>query len=189
MEKGYLFIISGPSAVGKTVVADRIFKMDSKISKVVTYTTRNQREGEVDGVDYNFVSREEFLKLEEEGQFVESSLVYDNYYGVRLSSIMEKIEQGQDLLLLINWEGFQKIKKKVSDHVFGFFLTAPSIEELERRIRLRATDSDDVMQRRLRMAAEDMQHVSEFDVCIENVDIQDTADKILKKMNEIRQKV
>lgn len=189
MRKGHLFIISGPSAVGKTVVADKIFEMDSEISKIVTYTTRKRRESEKDGEDYNFVSQKEFLKLEKEGQFIESSLVYGNYYGVRLSFITEKMEQGQDLLLLINWEGFQKIKKKIVDRVYGFFLMPPSMEELERRIKLRAADSDEVIQQRLKMAAEDMRHASEFDVCIENVDIQDTAEKILKRINEIKLKM
>lgn len=185
MEKGFLFVISGPSAVGKTVVAAEIFKKNSLISKVVTYTTRARRNTERDGVDYHFISKEKFLELEHNGEFIESSLVYDNYYGVRLSSLSEAMEQGRDSLLLINWEGFQKIKRKITSNVFGFFLTT-DIKELERRIRIRATDSEEVIQNRLKMAAEDMRHKDEFDFCLENVEIQDTALKILKKMQKIK---
>ena len=185
MKKGFLFIISGPSAVGKTVVSAEVFKKNPSISKVVTYTTRPMRATEQNGVDYHFVYKEKFLELEKNGEFVEFSLVYGNYYGVRLSSLTEAIEQGRDQLLLINWEGFQKIKRKITSNVFGFFLTT-DMKELERRIRTRATDSEEVIQNRLKMAAEDMQHKNEFDLCVENVEIQDTAQKILTKMQEIK---
>ena len=116
---------------------------------------------------------------------MEFSLVYENYYGVRLSSLTEAIEQGRDQLLLINWEGFQKIKKKITDNVFGFFLTT-GMKELERRIRSRATDSEEVIQKRLKMAAEDMSHRDEFDFSLENVEIQTTAQQILQKMQEVK---
>ena len=116
---------------------------------------------------------------------MEFSLVYENYYGVRLSSLTEAIEQGRDQLLLINWEGFQKIKKKITDNVFGFFLTT-DMKELERRMRSRAADSEEVIQKRLKMAAEDMSHRDEFDFSLENVEIQTTAQQILQKMQEVK---
>ena len=188
MRKGWLFVISGPSAAGKTVVANKIFEADPTISKVVTCTTRSPRNNEKNGVDYYFLSKEEFVSLEKKGEFAESSEVYGNYYGVRVSLLKEKTRQGIDQILLINWEGFQKIKRKLSENVFGFFLTVPSLEELERRIRFRGTDSDEVIKNRLRMAEIDMQHKDEFDLCVENADIQNTVDIILRKINELRKK-
>jgi guanylate kinase len=186
MKHGFLFVISGPSAVGKSTIADEILKIDRSIGKIVTCTTRKIRSTEIDGIDYNFMNKEDFFLYKSRGDFVESSEVYGNYYGVLLSSITKKVENENDSLLVINWEGFLKIKKAIGKNVVGFFLTPPSIEALEERIKSRATDSEEVILQRLKMANEDMRHRFEYDFCVENSDIKKTTDDILCKMQEAR---
>lgn len=185
MKKGFLFVISGPSAVGKTTVANELLQREIGLQRVITCTTRAKREGEVDGVDYFFMTKDEFLQRAENGEFAENSEVYGNYYGILLSSIKEKIEQGINTLLVINWEGFLKIKKTFGENVIGFFLVPPSLNELETRIRVRGTDTEDVIKQRMDMIAEDMKHKDEFDFCVKNVKIANTVSEIKTKMAKI----
>lgn len=226
LQRNFLFVISGPSAVGKTTVASAILdhykelraqkqqqqkaqneelqakagggefseglshgishdasSNVSKISRVVTCTTRSKRGGEVDGVDYIFLTKEEFFRRKDLGDFVEFSEVYGNYYGVLFSVIQDKIDSGENSLLVINWEGFQKIKKKFGEKVVGVFLTPPSARELENRIRNREQDSEETIQNRMKVAEEDMRHKDEFDHCIENDVLDKTVDKIIEILN------
>ncbi len=186
MEKGILFVVSGPSAVGKTVVVNEILKMDDvPVSRVVTCTTRKIRENEIDGFDYHFMSIDDFLSNKKTGNFIESSQVYGNYYGVTFSSIQDTMNRGENSVLVINWEGFTKIKEKIEKNVFGFFIFPPSLRELEKRIRTRGTDSEKVIDDRLQMANEELLHQNEFDFKFENVDISETANNIANKMREI----
>ena len=182
MKKGFLFVISGPSAVGKTTVANELLKREIGLQRVITCTTRAKREGELDGVDYFFMTKDEFLQRAENGEFAENSEVYGNYYGILLSTIKEKIERGINTLLVINWEGFLKIKKLFGNKVVGFFLIPPSLNDLETRIRARGTDTEDVIKRRMDMIAEDMKHKDEFDFCVKNIKIADAASEIIAKI-------
>lgn len=184
MKKGFLFVISGPSAVGKTSVA-KLLKQESGLQRIVTCTTRKKRKGEVDGVDYIFMSKEDFLHHVKHGDFIEMSEVYGNYYGVLLSKIKEKIEQKTNCLLLLNWEGFLKVKKIFGKNVIGFFLLPPALAELEARIRARGTDSEEVVKQRMNMIAEDMRHKDEFDFCLKNIKISDAVSEILAKIKEV----
>lgn len=201
MSKGLLFAISGPSGVGKTTIANEIlvrtsstfFHSDSKqvkphckktlnLSRVVTCTTRLQRDGEKNGVDYFFLKKEEFLKHKAAGDFIESSEVYGNYYGILVETILKGIDNGNNSLLVINWEGFRKIKQKFSNKVIGFFLVPPSLKDLEMRIRSRETDSEETIRSRMKMAKEDITHKNEFDFCIENVKVDETSRIIIEKI-------
>jgi guanylate kinase len=186
MQKGFLLAISGPSAVGKSSVANEILKIDPSIDRIITCTTRKMRKGEKDGVDYHFMSVDEFLQHRNDGDFVESSEVYGNYYGVLLSTITEKMKKNVDSLLLVNWEGFLKIKKAIHEGVFGFFILPPTLQDLELRLRARCTDSEDVIAARLSMAMDDMSRQSEFDFRVENADIRETASNILKIVDSIK---
>lgn len=180
-------VISGPSAVGKTSVASEILsRADNHFVRIVTCTTRAMRTGEVDGQDYYFMTKGQFLSHEKNGDFVEHSEVYGNYYGVLISTIKEKIDYGEHALLVINWEGHQKIKKIFSENVIGFFLIPPSMNDLEKRIRSRGTDSEEIIKKRMDAIAEDMRHKNEFDFCVENREISEAADEILRL---IRQKL
>ena len=185
MNKGFLFVISGPSAVGKTSVANELLKQESTLQRIITCTTRPKRKGEVNEVDYLFMSKEDFLHHAEHGDFAEMSEVYGNYYGILLSTIKENLEKKINSLLLLNWEGFLKIKKTFKENVVGFFLLPPSLIELEARIRMRGTDSEDVIKHRMNMIAKDMQHKDEFDFCVKNIKISDAVSEILSKIREI----
>lgn len=186
MRSGFLFVISGPSAVGKSTIADRVLA-DKSINRIITCTTRKIRGKEVDGVDYNFISVDDFLLRKNNGDFIESSEVYGNYYGVPLSAITKNMEQGIDSLLVINWEGFLKIKSAVKKNIVGFFIAPPSMKDLEDRIRARSADSEEIIARRLSAANEDMSHKDKYDFCIKNVSVEETANDILQKIRSIRE--
>ncbi|MDR2267997.1 MAG: guanylate kinase, partial [Holosporaceae bacterium] len=156
MRKGFLFVISGPSAVGKTSVVKEILKRCDYLERIITCTTRPKRADESDGIDYFFMSSETFEKHYQNGDFVECSEVYGNSYGVLLSSVMEKINAGRHVVLVLNWEGFLKIKDLFHDFVVGFFISPPSMEALEERIRNRGSDTAEDIAKRLEMAREDM---------------------------------
>ena len=185
-KKGFLFVISGPSAVGKTSVANELLKQKKiNLQRIITCTTRAKRNGEVEGVDYFFMSKDEFLRHSENGDFAEMSEVYGNYYGILVSTIKEKIEQGINALLVINWEGFLKIKRSFKENVIGFFLLPPSLKDLETRIRSRGTDSENIIKQRMNMITEDMRHKDEFDFRVKNVEIADATSEIFEKIANI----
>lgn len=185
-KKGFLFVISGPSAVGKTSVANELLKQKKiNLQRIITCTTRAKRNGEVEGVDYFFMSKDEFLRHSENGDFAEMSEVYGNYYGILVSTIKEKIEQGINALLVINWEGFLKIKRSFKENVIGFFLLPPSLKDLETRIRSRGTDSENIIKQRMNMITEDMRHKDEFDFRVKNVKIADATSEIFEKIANI----
>ncbi|MDR2766219.1 MAG: guanylate kinase [Holosporaceae bacterium] len=188
-KRRYLFVVSGPSAVGKSSVVEEIFKRDASLKRIVTCTTRSPRGAEQHGVHYFFMDREEFAIHRENGDFIEFSEVYGNSYGVLFSSVSEGINDGETALFSINWEGFLKIKRAVGDCVYGFFLLPPSMEELKLRMKKRNTDSPEIMAHRLEVARNDLDHSGEFDFCLMNKSIEETAENILKQMNAIRQNV
>jgi guanylate kinase len=181
-----LFVVSGPSAVGKTSIISELLKMDNSLKRVVTCTTRSAREMEQHGIDYFFMSKEEFRERNGKGEFVEFSEVYGNYYGVMLSTVAEKIHDGESAVLAMNWEGFAKIKGALGKNTYGFFITPPSLNDLETRIRSRGTDSEETIDHRLKMAESDMAHSGIFDFCVENRNILETATTVLKRVNQIR---
>ncbi|MDR1333793.1 MAG: guanylate kinase [Holosporaceae bacterium] len=183
-----LFVVSGPSAVGKSSVVERLLKMDPSIERIVTCTTRNPRRSEQPNVDYFFIPKNEFLAAIDAGDFVEFSEVYGNYYGVKFSTIQEKIAAHKDVILTINWEGFLKIKDVIKQDVYGIFILPPSIADLEIRIKLRGEDSPEVIAGRINAAKEDIAKANLYDFCFENFDIGITAENILSKFNEIRNK-
>jgi guanylate kinase len=183
-----LFVISGPSAVGKSSVAECVLRMDSTIDRIVTCTTRSPRKSEQPNVDYFFIPKNEFCASINEGDFVEFSEVYGNYYGVKFSTIHRKIVDHRDAILIINWEGFLKIKNAIKRDVYGIFILPPSIADLEVRIKLRGEDSPEAIANRINAAREDIAKASLYDFCFENHDIVATAENILHKINEIRNK-
>ncbi|GHU13245.1 hypothetical protein FACS189449_08350 [Alphaproteobacteria bacterium] len=167
-----------------------MLRIDGVLSRVVTCTTRQKRGKEIDGVDYFFISEDDFLEHAKKNEFMECSAVYGNYYGVLASTIFEKTNAGRDALLVINWEGFVKIKKAISRlPVFGFFIVPPSLEKLEQRIRFRNTDSEEVIKKRMSMARKDISHQNEFHSVYENESVSKTANNILETINELRKSV
>lgn len=182
---GHLFVISGPSAVGKTTIVSYLLEKHPDLSRVITCTTRSIRGNEQDGVDYIFLSKEDFKKKVENNEFAEFSKVYDDYYGILLEEIRNSMNKNKVSLLVINWEGFQKVKRSVNDNITGIFINPPSIEELEKRIRKRNTDTEDDIQKRLLAARLDIAHSKEYDFYIDNIEVQQAANDIFEIIKKI----
>ncbi|MFP5441865.1 MAG: guanylate kinase [Gammaproteobacteria bacterium] len=169
--KGSLFIISAPSGAGKTSLVKALVESTPDIGVSVSHTTRAQRPGETDGVNYHFTTREKFLALAGHGDFLEHAEVFGNLYGTSSAWVNGELAQGRDVILEIDWQGAQQIRRLMPDAV-GIFILPPSREVLRQRLVGRGTDSAEVVERRLASADEDMSHFSEFDHVIINDDFQ-----------------
>ncbi len=155
MKQGLLIVVSGASGTGKGTVCNALMESLPELAYSISATTRSPRKGEQDGVNYYFLAREEFEKMIEEGGFLEWAEVYGNYYGTPLKKIQERLAEGQDILLEIDTQGALKVMEKCPEGVF-IFLLPPSLEELERRIRGRGTETEESIARRLGAAKEEI---------------------------------
>ena len=155
MKQGLLIVVSGASGTGKGTVCNALMESLLELAYSISATTRSPRKGEQDGVNYYFLAREEFEKMIEEGGFLEWAEVYGNYYGTPLKKIQERLAEGQDILLEIDTQGALKVMEKCPEGVF-IFLLPPSLEELERRIRGRGTETEESIARRLGAAKEEI---------------------------------
>jgi guanylate kinase len=167
--KGRLFVITAPSGAGKSSLIQALLKADPSLRLSTSYTTRPPRPGEQNGREYHFVTDAEFLAMRERGEFLESAEVHGNRYGTAKRVIVEALERGHDLLLEIDWQGARQVRSLHPDCV-GIFILPPSVEELERRMRARGQDREEVIQRRLTNAREELTHAGEFKYAIINKD-------------------
>ncbi|MCK6393064.1 guanylate kinase [Zoogloea sp.] len=167
---GTLFIVTAPSGAGKTTLVSGLLARDPLVKLSVSYATRAPRAGEVDGTHYHFVDVPTFRALRDKGEFLEWAEVHSNYYGTSRAWLETQIAAGNDILLEIDWQGAQQVRK-VFPKAVGVFILPPSVEELERRLRGRGTDSEDVIARRVLGARDEMRHVAEFDYVIINEDL------------------
>jgi guanylate kinase len=168
-QRGRLFVIAAPSGAGKTSLVRALMEREPSLRFSISYTTRQRRPNEVHGRDYFFVTRDEFEAMVAGGEFLEHARVFDNCYGTARSQVEAALAAGQDLILEIDWQGAQQIRRALPESI-SIFILPPSRAELERRLRGRGTDADDVIQRRLRDAAADMTHWQEFDHVVVNDD-------------------
>ena len=184
---GRLFVISAPSGAGKTSLIEAVMHEDPRLKISVSYTTRAPRPGEKNGVDYHFVDEATFLAMRERGEFLESAEVHGNRYGTSKKVILDAVERGEDLILEIDWQGAQQVRKLYPGCI-GIFILPPSVEELERRMRARGQDSDAVIRRRVENAREELAHAGEFNYAIINKDFEtakrELADVIQKERSE-----
>ncbi|MGT2755340.1 guanylate kinase [Streptococcus ovis] len=177
-ERGLLIVFSGPSGVGKGTVRKEIFESsDNKFEYSVSMTTRPQRPGEVDGVDYFFRSREEFEDLIRQGQMLEYAEYVGNYYGTPLTYVNETLDRGVDVFLEIEVQGALQVKQKVPDGVF-IFLTPPDLEELQERLVGRGTDSSEVIAQRIERAKEEIALMREYDYAVVNDQVSLAAERV-----------
>jgi len=167
---GTLFIVTAPSGAGKTTLVGGLLERDTLVKLSISYTTRAPRPGEVNGSHYHFVDVPTFRALRDKGEFLEWAEVHNNYYGTSKGWLDEQIRSGTDILLEIDWQGAQQVRK-VFPKAVGVFILPPSVEELERRLRGRGTDSEEVIARRVLGARGEMRHVAEFDYVIINEDL------------------
>jgi guanylate kinase len=171
---GNLFIISAPSGAGKSSLVKAALAEDKRLALSVSFTTRLPREGEIEGREYHFVERKTFEAMLERGEFLESAEVHGNHYGTSQKWIAQARAKDLDILLEIDWQGAQQVRRAFPDAASIFILPPPPVlRELERRLRGRGQDSEEAIQRRLRDAAEEMSHVAEFDYVIINKEFEE----------------
>ncbi len=167
--RGRLFVVAAPSGAGKTSLVRALMEREPGLRFSISYTTRRQRPSEQHGRDYFFVDREEFDRMVAAGEFLEHAQVFDNRYGTARRVVEEALAAGQDLILELDWQGARQVRAALPECV-SVFILPPSRVELERRLRGRGTDSEEVIRRRLRDAASDMTHWDEFDYVVVNDD-------------------
>ena len=169
-----LFVLAAPSGAGKTTLVKALVERRPGLEFSISYTTRRRRKNEVDGKDYFFVSVDDFERLREAGELLESARVFDNYYGTSRSQVERHLADGHNVILEIDWQGARQVRKAMPQCI-SVFILPPSRPELETRLRGRKTDSDEVIRRRLRDALSDMSHWDEFDHCIVNDNLADAV--------------
>ncbi len=166
---GLLFVVSAASGTGKTSLVKALLDRVTNLHVSVSHTTRGQRPGELDGVHYHFTEKDSFLALVEQGGFIEYAEVFGNYYGTAQATVKEQLAKGHDVLLEIDWQGAQQVRKLFPDSK-QIFILPPSQFDLRQRLSNRGTDSVEVIERRLGCAVEDMQQYINFDYVIINDD-------------------
>ena len=177
-QRGLLIVLSGPSGVGKGTVRKELFSQaNTNYEYSISMTTRNPREGEVDGVDYFFKSRAEFEMLIEQGGLLEHAEFVGNYYGTPLAYVNETLDAGRDVFLEIEVQGAKQIREKAPDALF-IFLAPPSLSELKSRLVGRGTETADVIAKRIATAEEELEMMSLYDYVVENDEVTNACDKI-----------
>ena len=170
--RGLLIVLSSPSGAGKSTIARMLLESDSEVTMSVSATTRPKRPGEVDDVDYHFVDDAQFQALIEGDELAEWAYVFDHRYGSPKEPIKDALREGRDILFDIDWQGTQQLKFAFKNDLVPIFILPPSMAELERRLRARATDSEEVIQSRMRRAASEIGHWDTYDYVLINEDVE-----------------
>lgn len=176
--RGLLLVVSSPSGAGKTTLCNRLRAQFDSLEFSISYTTRAPRPGETDGVEYNFTDLSTFQDMIARDEFAEHALVHGHMYGTSAKRVHQAIADGRDLLFDIDYQGGRQLRQKFPRDMVSVFILPPSIQELESRLRRRATDSDEVIQRRLRVAREELRHYADYDYLIMNDDLQRAYDTL-----------
>lgn len=176
-EKGRLFVVSGPSGVGKGTICRELLTRYPQIRLSVSATTRQARQGEVEGISYYFKSKKEFLEMISEGRMLEYAEVYGNFYGTPTDRILETIGKGEDMILEIEMDGAMQVKQKYPDAVFVFILP-PSLDILLERIKGRGTESPESLKRRTQAAVSEIERIVDYDYYIVNDLLEDAVERL-----------
>jgi guanylate kinase len=176
--RGLMLVLSSPSGAGKTTLSRRLLQSDPEIVMSVSATTRAPRPNEIDGQDYFFVTPAKFDEMVAAGAFLEHASVFGNKYGTPRGPVMAALEAGKDVLFDIDWQGTQQLKQQVRDDLASVFVVPPSKAELERRLRIRAQDSEAVVRERMAKANDELSHWAEYDYLLMNDDIQYAMGKL-----------
>ncbi|MCZ0703374.1 guanylate kinase [Natronobacillus azotifigens] len=179
-EKGILFVLSGPSGVGKGTVRKALFEKDTALQYSISMTTRAMREGEEEGVDYFYRSKEDFEKMIEDNQLLEHAQYVGNYYGTPRTYVEETLDKGNDVFLEIEVQGALQVKKNFPEGVF-IFLSPPSLEELKNRIVSRGTETETLVMNRLKAAKDEIELMDNYDYVVVN----DQVDRAVEKVQAI----
>ncbi len=185
MIPGTLFIVAAPSGAGKTTLVGRLLEIDPMVKHSISFTTRQPRAGEQNGREYHFIDVQRFLAMRERGEFAEWAEVHDNFYGTSRVWLEQHMREGCDMLLEIDWQGAQQMRRQFPEAV-SIFILPPSIAELENRLRRRGADSEDVIAKRVAGALGEMRHVAEFDFVIINNDLDVALGELQAAVNASR---
>lgn len=177
-----VYVVSGPSGSGKGTVLAEIKKRPD-VFYSVSATTRGMRPGEIDGVDYHFISREQFLDMIERGEFLEHAEYVHNFYGTPIQPIRDNLAAGRDVIVEIEVQGFLQVKEKLPEAV-TVFIMPPSVEELERRLRGRGTETEEKIQGRLKTALEEMKYADRYDHIVINDELEKAVNELLEIMGK-----
>ncbi|MEN4052523.1 guanylate kinase [Sulfurimonas sp. NWX79] len=175
---GAVLVLSGPSGAGKSSLIHKIIDDIGECYFSISTTTRPMREGEVEGVDYHFVDKEEFEREIEEDQFLEYAVVHGNYYGTSLRPVKEALGAGKLVIFDIDVQGNSAVQNRLGDITTSVFITPPTLSELKKRLENRSTDAPEVIERRIKMARKEIQRVSEYEYLLINDDLDVAADKL-----------
>ncbi|WP_037497916.1 guanylate kinase [Sphingomonas jaspsi] len=176
--RGLLVVLSSPSGAGKTTISRMLMASDPSITMSVSATTRPMRPGEEEGVHYHFVDEAEFQRMVDDEELAEWAYVFDHRYGSPKEPIKDALKDGRDILFDIDWQGTQQLRGAFGTDLVRIFILPPSMGELERRLRSRATDSEDVIQGRMRRAAAEIGHWGEYDYVLINEDMDRCLDEV-----------
>lgn len=190
--RGLMFILSSPSGAGKTTIARKLLAVEENLAMSVSVTTRPMRDGEVEGRDYFFKTREEFDAMVAEDAFLEWAEVFGNCYGTPRAEIEAGLSRGQDYLFDVDWQGAQQLSQRAREDVVSVFLLPPSMAELEHRLRNRATDDEAVIAGRMARAGDEISHWDAYDYVVINHDLEDCFNKVrtvlhAERLNRSRQ--
>jgi guanylate kinase len=171
--RGIMVVLSSPSGAGKTTLTRKLLKENPDMAMSVSATTRQPRPGETEGEDYYFISKNKFTDMVDEEEFLEHAKVFDNYYGTPRAPVEQALGDGRDVVFDIDWQGAQQLTQAAADDLVKIFILPPNMVELEKRLRTRAQDSDDVIAKRMSKSENEISHWPEYDYVIvnENVDV------------------
>ena len=190
--KGVMLVLSSPSGAGKSSICRALLDLDKNLYLSISTTTRKKRPNEVSGIDYNFVTLDEFEYKLSQNNFIEHAKVFNNFYGTDKSIVENKINEGKDLLFDIDWQGAQQLREKMREDIVSVFILPPSKKELERRLKERGQDTDEVVKERMSEATAEITHWAEYDYVIINEDLNLSVKTVLgilhsERMKRIRQ--
>ncbi len=176
--RGLMIVLSSPSGAGKSTLTRALLKENSGMTMSVSATTRRERPGEVDGQDYFFVEKQTFSDMIEEEQFLEHAKVFDNYYGTPRGPVEAALEDGRDVIFDIDWQGAQQLTQAAADDLVKIFILPPDMRELEKRLRTRAQDSDEVIAKRMSKSEAEISHWAEYDYVVVNENIENAMSEL-----------
>jgi guanylate kinase len=176
--RGLLIVLSSPSGAGKSTIARMLLDADADVTMSVSATTRPKRPGEVDEVDYHFVDDAEFDRMIADGEFVEWANVFGHRYGTPKAPVKQALRDGRDILFDIDWQGARQLEPDFGEHLVTIFLLPPTMDELERRLRARGTDPEDVIAGRMRRAADEISHWAEYEYVLVNRNMTECLDQV-----------
>ncbi len=176
--RGLMFVLSSPAGAGKSTLARKLIEEDQNTAMSVSATTRAPRGNEIDGREYKFVSREVFEEMADRNEFLEHAMVFGNHYGTPRAPVEALLIQGRDVLFDVDWQGARALRAAAEQDVVGIFILPPSMAELERRLRARAEDAEEVINRRMARSMDEISHWSEYDYVLVNALLEQTLAQI-----------